>query len=67
MNTDTLKGSWKELKGKIKQQWSKFTEDEIGKLEGKSEELQGQLQKKYGYSKEKATEEINKFLEKNKQ
>lgn len=66
MNTDILKGSLHQLKGKIKQKWSDLTDDEIGKAEGKAEELSGLLQKKYGYKKEKADSEIKKFLDENK-
>jgi uncharacterized protein YjbJ (UPF0337 family) len=65
MNTDIVKGNWKEIKGKIKQQWAKFTDDEIAQLKGSYEELEGQIQKKYGWQKEQARTEINNFLRKN--
>jgi len=65
MNKDVVKGHWKEIKGKIRQQWGKFTDDEIAQWKGTFEELEGGLQKKYGYQKEQADKEINTFLEKN--
>lgn len=65
MNKDIVKGNWKEIKGKIKQQWSKLTDDQIGQMQGTYEELEGALQKHYGYQKEEAKKEIESFLKKN--
>jgi len=64
MNKDIIKGNWKEIKGKLKQQWGKLTDDEINQWEGSYEELEGTLQKKYGYQKEEAKKQINTFIEK---
>ncbi len=61
MNKDVLTGNWKELKGSVKQQWGKLTDDEITRTEGDQEKLVGLLQKSYGYSKEKAEQEYQKF------
>ena len=65
MNEDIIKGKWNEIKGKLKQQWGNLTDDEITKINGSFQELQGSLQKKYGYDKDRAKKEINLFLEKN--
>jgi uncharacterized protein YjbJ (UPF0337 family) len=62
MNKDIIQGKWNEIKGKIKQQWGKFTDDDITKMNGTYDELHGALQKKYGYQKERAKEEIDSFL-----
>lgn len=61
MNTETFKGQWKVLKGKVKQQWGKLTDDEIIQIDGKADELSGLLQKKYGYAKDQAEREIDSF------
>jgi uncharacterized protein YjbJ (UPF0337 family) len=66
MNEDILKGRWNEIKGKVKQQWSKLTDDEVGQIEGNYTELMGTLQKHYGYQKDEAQKEIDSFIEKNK-
>lgn len=65
MFTDSVKGNWKEIKGKVHTQWGLLTNDEIAKMKGSSEELMGVLQQKYGFGKDKAKEEINKFLQEN--
>jgi uncharacterized protein YjbJ (UPF0337 family) len=62
MNQDILAGKWKEMKGRVKEQWGKITDDELDRAEGKAEQLVGLLQQRYGYSKEKAQEEYDRFL-----
>lgn len=66
MNSDIFKGKWNEIKGQVKQKWSKLTDDDIKLIEGKKDELLGVLQKKYGYSKEEAKNELDKFSRENK-
>lgn len=61
---DVIEGNWKILKGKVKQQWGKFTDDEITQMKGSKDELSGELQKKYGYKKAEAEEKIDDFLKK---
>ena len=65
MNKEIIKGNWNQLKGKVKQQWGKLTDDEITQINGSYEELQGILQKKYGYQKDQVEREIQTFLDKN--
>ncbi len=62
MNEDILKGKWKEIKGGIKEKWGNLTDDDLAEVEGKQEKLLGILQTKYGYSKDKAEQEVNKFM-----
>lgn len=47
-----LKGSWNELKGKIKQKHADFTDDELEYEDGKDDELFGRLQQKLGKTKD---------------
>ncbi len=61
MNNDVIKGNWEQLKGKVRQVWAKLTDDDMEHVEGNWEELAGRLQKTYGYSKEKAWEEVENF------
>jgi len=62
MNEDILKGKWKEINGEVKRKWGKLTDDDLAQVEGKAEELEGLLQKRYGYAKEKAAEEYKGFI-----
>lgn len=65
MNTDIIQGKWTEVKGKLRQQFGKLTDDEIQTMRGTNEELVGKLQKAYGYEKAKAQEEIDNFVKRN--
>lgn len=65
MNKDIIKGNWQTIKGKLKQQWGKFTDDEITTMEGNYDELIGNLQKKYGYHKDEAKTQIQNFIRDN--
>ena len=65
MNRDIAKGNFTQLKGKIKEQWGKLTDDEIGELEGKSEILAGKLQERYGLNKEDAERQVKEFRTRN--
>lgn len=61
MNQDQLKGSWKELKGKVQQKWGKLTNDDLDTIGGKMTELEGRIQKRYGIEKEEAKRQIDEF------
>jgi len=52
MNTLSMKGNWKEVSGKLKQQYANLTDDDLLYKEGKEEELLGRLEKKVGKTKE---------------
>ncbi|SPQ00901.1 conserved hypothetical protein [Candidatus Sulfobium mesophilum] len=62
MNADILKGQWKEIKGEIKAQWGKLTDNDLTEIEGKEEELLGFLQKKYGYANDEAAQKYKNFM-----
>ena len=58
MNDLRIKGSWNEIKGKLKQRYGDLTDDDLTYGEGKAEELLGRLQKKTGKSKDELRKEI---------
>ena len=62
MNKDQAAGGWKELKGKIKQQWGKLTDDDMSQINGKRDELAGRLQERYGIAKDQAEKEIDDWV-----
>lgn len=59
---DILLGKWHELKGQVRQKWAKLTDDDIERLNGRTEELAGVLQQRYGYGRAQAEYEINNWL-----
>ena len=53
-----LKGTWNEIKGKLKQKYGQLTDDDLTFAEGKEDELLGRLQKRLGRSKDELRAEI---------
>jgi uncharacterized protein YjbJ (UPF0337 family) len=62
MNKDILEGQWKQIKGKVKAKWAKFTDDDLDYISGRSEELKGTIQKRYGMKKDEADKEYDAFV-----
>jgi uncharacterized protein YjbJ (UPF0337 family) len=62
MNDDILKGKWAQLKGTIKEQWGKLTDDEIDALDGRREQLVGKIQERYGIAKDQASRDVDNWL-----
>jgi uncharacterized protein YjbJ (UPF0337 family) len=53
-----LRGTWNEIKGKVKQAYGDLTDDDLIHEEGKDDELLGKLQQKTG----KGRDELVKWL-----
>jgi uncharacterized protein YjbJ (UPF0337 family) len=64
MNWDQVEGKWKEVQGKAQTQWGKLTNDDLDVIKGRRTELEGLLQKRYGYAKEKVKTEVDSWLSK---
>jgi len=62
MNEDILAGKWKQVKGNARNWWGKLTDDDLDRMTGKTEELAGKLQERYGWSRERSYDEINRRL-----
>jgi len=65
MNQDQLKGAWHQMKGEAKRQWGELTDDDLDRIEGNSEKLVGLVQQKYGYARERAEDEVRRFMDRN--
>ena len=62
MNWDSIEGNWKQYQGKAKQQWGKLTDDDLTVIHGRRDELEGRLQIRYGYAKDKVQAEVDKWM-----
>ena len=62
MDWDRIEGNWRQFKGRVKQQWGKLTDDDIDRINGRREELEGVLQETYGIAKDQARKDIDDFL-----
>ena len=62
MNWDIVEGKWGQLKGSIKEQWGKLTDDELTEIAGNRDKMAGKLQERYGWTKEEADQKLNEFF-----
>jgi uncharacterized protein YjbJ (UPF0337 family) len=63
MNTDVLKGKWTQLKGNVRKQWGKLTDDDVDQIQGDSEILMGRIQERYGRTRDEAQREVDRWLQ----
>jgi len=62
MENFEIKGHWKQIRGKAKTWRGKLTDEDLDSIDGKYDQLLGKLQVRYGFTKKKAAQEINKRL-----
>ncbi|MBE0627146.1 MAG: CsbD family protein [Burkholderiales bacterium] len=58
MNWDRIEGNWKQVKGKVKEQWGRLTDDQLEVIAGKRDSLVGSIQESYGLSKDETEKQI---------
>lgn len=63
MNEAILEGKWKQFRGKVQEQWGRFTDDELDQIDGRRDQIVGLLQEKYGYGLERAEDEFDSFVD----
>ena len=49
------------MSGKVKEKWGQLTDDDIAQVNGNREQLEGILQKRYGYAKDQAKKELDRW------
>lgn len=63
MNKDIFEGKWKQLKGQMRVWWGDLTDNDVEMIGGHMDKLVGVLQERYGYTRERAEQEINRRLD----
>src|SRR5581483_5342614 len=66
MDWNRVEGNWKQVKGKVKEQWGKLTDDDLDVIAGSQDQLEGRLQQRYGYAKDRAKKEVNDWYDRQK-
>jgi uncharacterized protein YjbJ (UPF0337 family) len=59
MNSDQIKGKWKQLKGAARERWGKLTDDDFEIIAGQRDKLIGRIQERYGIAREQAQKEVD--------
>ncbi len=62
MNWDRVEGNWKQFSGKVKEKWGQLTDDDLTRINGKREHLEGKIQERYGVGKDQVKKEVDEFL-----
>jgi uncharacterized protein YjbJ (UPF0337 family) len=66
MNKDIVEGNWMQLKGKVKEQWGKLTDDDLDVIAGKKDQLLGKIQERQGITKDEAEKQLSDWQKDNK-
>lgn len=59
MDWNRVEGNWKQLKGRIKEQWGKLTDDDLDQIAGRRDQLEGKIQERYGIEKDRVKQDID--------
>lgn len=63
MNRDTFAGKWKQIRGKIREEWGELTDDDLDRVNGKYDQLVGVIQERYGIEREEAEDKVDQFMD----
>jgi uncharacterized protein YjbJ (UPF0337 family) len=63
MDWNRVEGDWKRMKGKVKEQWGRLTDDDLTTIGGRREQLEGKIQERYGYAKDQVRKEIDDWFQ----
>lgn len=57
-----FEGNWDEIKGKLKRNWGKLSNDDIKQIDGSYDIFVGKVKKAYGYGIDEIEEGLNDFF-----
>jgi len=60
---NVLSGKWKQIRGELKQQWAKLTDDDLDHIDGSWDRFVGKIQERYGKSQADADREARSFFD----
>lgn len=63
MENQKLEGQWKQVRGKIKEQWGELTDDDLDQVEGKRDQLVGRIQQRYGEGRDAIEKKVSDIFD----
>ncbi len=57
-----IEGNWREVKGKVKQKWGQLTDDDLSKINGRRDQLEGKIQQRYDLAKDLVRKDVDDWL-----
>ncbi len=58
---DKIAGNWKQIRGEVRTQWGKLTDDDLEQARGERDKLVGRIQERYGVAKDEASRQIDEW------
>jgi len=56
-----IAGVWEQVRGEVRKEWGRLTEDDLEQIRGKRTILVGKIQQRYGIAVEEANHQIDKW------
>ena len=63
MDWNRVEGNWKQFKGKVKEKWGNLTNDDLDRVAGRRDQLEGIIQERYGVAKDQVRQDIDRWLD----
>ena len=62
MNNDIADATWLQVREQTRKWWGKLTDEDLQRIGGKSERLADALQEKYGYTRQNAESQSDRWM-----
>ena len=59
MNWDRIESNWTQLKGQVREQWAKLTDDHIDAVGGNRDQLIRRIRETYGISQQETEKQVS--------
>lgn len=59
-------GAWKQMKGRLKEAWGALSDDELDRMQGRRDQLEGLIEEKTGSSRENIRKELDRMTRETK-
>jgi len=63
MNREQMAGNWRVMRGKVKEQWGRLTNDDLDVIQGKHDQLVGKIQQRYGKQRDQVERDVDRWLD----
>ncbi len=62
MNWDRVEGNWKQFTGRLREKWGDLSDNDLAKINGRRDQLEGMLQERYGIGRDVARKNVDEWL-----
>jgi len=58
MNWSRIESNWKQVQGKVQEQWARLNEERLEQIAGKRDQLVGSIQESYAIARDEAERQV---------